>query len=372
MKKNAQNILILLAFVVTLLFISFWPFQESDNAGAAKISTPKSNLWSKKKIPQEVSPPLESASLTLKQLFRDGRTSGYSSPQIINGFSDECIEYLSQILEIDLNNFSLSSVNDLTTIIEHSCQKLPHFISSIRNEVIESCREFFASEQVKREKERKCYNKIFLYRATISDHFSRKMSIEQVEDPKILIDRLFARTAAKDYQDARKVAQKLSFIYPYFYFPEKANAIFLMSDLLTRKRGNNHKNKVKAGIEELELSLERLQNIQEETETIDGEFEEMKLVSRSIFARFDLEVLEEEYKGYAEQYPNSSLGAYYLASVYHKMGKRDESIANIKIAIKLNPQEKRYHQTLQLLEKAQKSDPIFSVNLTFDLSDVDY
>ena len=80
--------------------------------------------------------------------------------------------------------------------------------------------------------------------------------------------------------------------------------------------------------------------------------------------------IAEELERYTEEHPESGLGLYYLASMKWKQKDKPETIRLLEEAVKRDPENESYAETLETVRTEDFEAKAFSLQLNFSYTDI--
>lgn len=192
-----------------------------------------------------------------------------------------------------------------------------------------------------------CVIAIFNYRAQLTHLLTRNIPIEDIDDPKVLLDKMMAGMNGSDYHLNEKVAERLLEVEPTFV--PAAEMIVLARFMIAQSEARGNPNDKKW--EDLERSLQKLIEV--------GAITSLQVTEWQLMMALSKNPDPEETKRYAEriasQYPDWSFPLYYQAWAVYNQQDAQGARKLLETARKIDPNDTRAKEAI---EKIYKKDPM--------------
>lgn len=214
--------------------------------------------------------------------------------------------------------------------------------------------------------QQKCQFALFYFRANLHDFFTKDLRVDQISDPTVLIDKLFARFL-KNPLNAVEVADRLVELQPDYYPAAQAQVLAKLVNHL------NAGKKIVADspeIAEISAGLEKLSRMKPN----DPQNAEIDILLASLVDENTKQVKRKAAE-MMEHDPHSATAAYYLAWSEYKSGDPVKGAEWLKRSAELAPNDPRIKATIERVKvnpqfyKSQdpKVRSVFEAKFRFDL-----
>ncbi len=322
--------------------------------------------------PPQVTPPAKvesavpAARAQQKTLFQSPRDP-LPTTAIDPAISQPCRDLWADIRKINLGDSKLFSGDRFEVPDTSACTELPETLAMLQKAVLERCSPPAApvtDEKLKAGYAANCQLALFYYRAQITDYMTREQNPDDISDMKVLTDKLFANFM-RSPKDAAVIAKRMLDIDPDYY-PAAQTLLFAhLIETADTARGNPND----PGWRTVEADIERSRKINPH----DPQRAEVGLFV--LAARNETpEVVGARAQQYAEAYPKSPLGPYYLAWSAYRGVNPKEGWRILEQASKTFPGDQRIRETQDEIRKnpnfylsKDKTNSPFKANLTTQL-----
>jgi hypothetical protein len=331
---NKRFIAIIVLGISFSVFLLMKPWRNHEITAAEPESTSIEAAWEKKSpgarpaVPGQ--PPLKNASAPIAV-----------SPEI----TKDCREFWQDLRALDLAKTSLFEKGPEAFPDPARCKQLPPSFDMAQKVFNEKCRQKFDPKQ-KLAREHDCKVAAFTYRAMTTEYLTRTTSPKDIDDPRILTDKLYAQFATQP-ASALEVAERLRELEPDNY-PALQATIF--SRLSIAMNPNNEGKLDDKFYSDLRAELTRAQSLNETNKYNDWQLKEAEILV-SYRERNNPEVVHEKAQALSQSDPKSGLGPYYLSWHAFKTGNPEEGQKYLAEAIRREPNNPRYQSAGAFLKK---------------------
>jgi len=248
----------------------------------------------------------------------------------------ECIEFWNNLRGFDLTR-QQSEFPDIKTITKSDrCSTVPAPLKNLHDHFNKTCGPNANSSQ--------CLVALYHYRAALTDFLTRNLKIEQITDPKVLVDKVLANREINP-ELSIKAAEKLSELEPNLYDAKKAQVLGRLFMATKNSAGTN---------EDAWGALDEAIKSAKELGGSDPELLEAELMSE-LFRPNNLQRAEEKAKDASEDFPGEWRGPYFAAWALFKEGRGQEALDYLAEAQKREPGNSRIKEAIEGIKKGDAS-----------------
>lgn len=309
---------------ILLLVLATWSwqsklFQTGDNAPTSAEHSI---------LPQKVAgPPPPSRQAEFKQMYREPRKVEIpATPEI----SSACRNLWSELMKADVG------LMDTLPPLQN-CEP-PAELANYQANFREQCLE--------KKDQKACYTAAFFYRAHITEFLTKDERPDQISDPKVLIDKLFARFLVNPVS-AAEIADRLVELQPDYYPASQAAVLSRLFDLF---KGDGKPNPDSPEFRRVTDGIEKLSQMNPS----DPQNVELQMLLGSIGDN-SAERVKDMAESFERQSPHSATSAYYLAWAEYKLGDAEAGARWLARAAQLAPNDPRIKETQEKI----KANPYF-------------
>lgn len=274
----------------------------------------------------------------------------------------DCLAFWVILRGIDLNEISLSPENVSQIPNPGPCNSVPEGMENEHERFLNSCsglvRHMDRNEW--KTKIAQCRMAILFYRAKITDWRLRDTALDQVEDPKVLIDIMMANFMENPKRTADAGTQLLK-LEPGLVSIAHATAMSRFFDAQSAVG--------KPGDAKWVLYSQAFGVYSRLSDAGDPRVLEMDLVAARHMEQ-DAEKLANKAEVVARQYPELGLGPYHQGWAWFIKGNRVRAIEAVKEALRLEPGNTRFQETIEKLRTGDEEP--FRVDLYFPLDPTEF
>jgi len=285
---------------------------------------------------------LESNKEQVTELFQSPRESLKSQSKEV---TEECATFWGKLRELDLRNHGKEIGDIRAKTGSDKCVTVP---AQLRN-----LHEFFNAHCKDKTNSPQCLVGLYYYRAALTDYLTKDISIRQISDPKILIDKMIANREINPRLSI-EAAERLSEIDPKLYEARKAQVLGRL--FLATQEAAENKN---GSWIELEEAIEKAK----ELGNSDPELIEAELYTEMLRSNSSDEALEKS-RAIADSNPQEWRGPYYAAWALFKDGRGQEALDYLAEAQQRDPQNSRIREAIEGIKKGDASP--FKANISFN------
>ncbi len=354
MKKQRKILYGFIAFIL-LAFIGALVFRFADKK-RAQLEAEKLNA----------APVIAPASQKIKNIYQASRLP--LLPKKEEHLSQACADYFAAIRSVDLRLVRTFPPRSSPFPLSETCKDIPKSMGDLDLAYKVACAPLMKANVDLTQKMwfdglPPCMIAIFNYRAQITHFLTKGIAIEDIDDPKILLDKMMAGMNGTDYKLNGKIAERLLEVEPTLIPAAEMIVLSRFMVAQTESKGNPADKKW----EELEHSLAKLIDI--------GAISSKQVTEWQLMISLSKNPDLEETKRYAEkiamQYPDWSLPLYYQAWAAYKSDDVSGARKLLESARKLDPSDPRPKEAL---EKIYKKDPspfhtVFTVSFPKEVFD---
>lgn len=215
-----------------------------------------------------------------------------------------------------------------------------------------------------------CHNAAFFYRAYLTEFLTIDLRVDQISDPKILLDKLFAKFLTNPLS-AAEVADRLLELQPDYYPAAQAAVLSRIFDLFKKDAKPSPESpelhRVANGIERLsQMNPSDPQNV------------ELVMLVDSI-GENSAERVRERAEAFEKESPNSAMAAYYLAWAEYKLQNAEGGARWLAQAQRIAPNDQRINDTVAKVRanpnfyksKENKERSAFTATFSFTIQSPD-
>ncbi len=283
-----------------------------------------------------------------KRIYQSSRTP--ILPKKEDHIPQVCADYFSAVRGIDLKVLKIYPPKSVPIPRPDQCKDLPKSLVELNKHYLEACAVLTKSSEELTEKiwfasVPPCATAVFHFRAELTQFLTREMSIEDLEDPKILLDKMMATMSDKDYRTNLAVASRLLELEPSLVPAIQSQVLSRLMLAQTEARGNPNDPKWT----EVEQGLQKLAEL--------GGANSKQVLEWQLLISISRNPDPEEVRRYAErmaaQYPEWGLPYYYQAWMLYP---KDSTGAKkmLEQAHQKDPEDLRIKETM---EKMNRKDP---------------
>lgn len=282
--------------------------------------------------------------------------------------NDQCFEKLESLRQLDLNtlfvakNLVVNDSNDETVLLNVKLPQLDKAVCAYTrdNYLLDAIDGYkntclgIASNQVSKKMAQRCQNAIFKIRYFATEILTSGVPFNEINDIKILTDKLFASFASGNLYNASEIAKRFLDFDPGYSPAHKAIIVSKFITIVSTKE-----------IDKYMALKKEFQDIIEKSSEIDAikrdkEIVEMNLLS-TLLSPMDNEYKKKFFNEIVEKNSNSNeyfsaFGNYCLAAIEFKNKNTDGAIAFLKKAISIYSNDARFINTLELIQADQKNN----------------
>lgn len=244
----------------------------------------------------------------------------------------ECIEFWNALRGFDLTR-GQTEFPDIKAVTKSGrCNSVPAVLKNLHDHFNKTCGPNENSAQ--------CLVALYYYRAGLTDFLTRNLKIEQINDPKVLIDKMLANREINPELSVR-AAEKLSELEPSLYEPRKAQVLGRL--YMATKEASGANGDAWGKLDEAIRRAKELGNS-------DPELLEAELMSE-LFRSNNMVRAQEKAKEAAEDFPNQWRGPYFAAWALFKDGRGQEALDYLVEAQRRDPGNARVKEALEGIKK---------------------
>jgi len=242
--------------------------------------------------------------------------------------SKECNEFWGALRSLDLRVQQDEFPDIKQQTQSEKCTEVPVNLKNLHDHFNRMCGKKVDSQQ--------CLVAAYYYRAALTDLMTQGLSISQINDPKILIDKMLANREINPLLSVQ-AAERLAEIEPRLYEARKAQVLGRLFMASQNKEGNSE-----TDWGALETAIERARELGES----DPELLEAELLS-NLFKGSNGKGAEEKAREISEDFPREWRGPYYLAWALFQEGRGQEALVALNDALLRDPDNQRIQKAPQ-------------------------
>ena len=246
--------------------------------------------------------------------------------------TQECLEFWNTLRGFDLSRGQTEFPDIKSASKNERCSSVPAALKNLHEHFSKTCGSDANSAQ--------CLVALYYYRAGLSDFLTRNLKVEQINDPKILIDKVLANREINPELSA-KAAEKLSELEPSLYEARKAQVLGRLYQATKE---------APAGNSDIWGKLDEAIQKAKELGNSDPELLEAELMSE-LFRSNNTAHAQEKAKEASEDFPNEWRGPYYAAWALFKDGRGQEALDYLVEAQRRDPGNVRVKEALEGIKK---------------------
>lgn len=277
-----------------------------------------------------------------KEIFQAPRAPiAIENPEV----SEACKAYWNELRAIDFRELTQFPPKADLLPSSENCATVPQSMANIHSKLLASCQGIESayhedmSETDWKVLSSQCYESLYLYRAMITDFATQQIPYAQMTDPRLVSDKLILRFEESPAK-GKEAAKRLLELEPEMMAAKKALFISEFDDALKNASGSGDEKWLAVS-----EALDRLRD------SDDPEILEMR-IGAEIFQYGDPDRVEQVAEEISKNHPERGVGPYNLAWAANKKGNREEAIRWVEEAIRRDPSDPRYRQTLSTLQQA--------------------
>lgn len=244
----------------------------------------------------------------------------------------ECLEFWNSLRGFDLTRKE-SEFPDIKSMTKSGrCNSVPPELKNLHDHFNKTCEPGANSNQ--------CLVALYYYRAALTDFATRNMKIEQINDPKILVDKMLANREINPLLSVQ-AAERLSDLEPKLYEAKKAQ---VLGRLFIATKNSD------ASSEETWNALDEAIQKAKELGDSDPELIEAELMSE-LFRPNNIKRAQEKAKELAEDFPDEWRGPYFAAWALFKEGRGQEALDFLAEAQRRQPENARIKEAIEGIKK---------------------
>jgi tetratricopeptide (TPR) repeat protein len=244
----------------------------------------------------------------------------------------ECVEFWNALRGFDLSRGQTEFPDIKAVAKSERCSSVPTALKNLHEHFNKTCGPDTNSTQ--------CLIALYHYRAGLTDFLTRNLKVEQINDPKVLIDKMLANREINPELSV-KAAEKLSELEPNLYEARKAQVLGRLYQATKEAPSGN--SDVWGRLDEAIRKAKELGNS-------DPELLEAELMSELSRSNNTVQA-QEKAKEAAEDFPNEWRGPYFAAWALFKDGRGQEALDYLVEAQRRDPGNTRVKDALEGIKK---------------------
>ncbi len=338
MKFKVIAVLFLAAGLAFLLFMKFKPSNTS----------------------QEISPSTSEPKVTLKNRLQNPAPKPLLTNAVelakSESFNPDCIAEIQSVAELDLNQVSANLVFELAK--NSKCNSLPAYLTEAQKLFASTC-----GVETSTNITEACAAALFLYRSLITNFATRDTDPKDINDPKILFEKIYAKLNQSeiDFASITPLTERYLELEPD---SKEVQRIALLTRLFELESNSNAQKDNTALKTELEAIFDKYSD---QSTTSDPKVLELGIYLRTNGFTDLQSLLNESQKIITTRPEFSDLGHYLRSSVLWRDGKKTEALEEVQKALALKPKDPRYLETLTKLKKMEPGEK-GAYSMSFDAS----
>ncbi|NBX77086.1 MAG: hypothetical protein EBQ92_11065 [Proteobacteria bacterium] len=293
--------------------------------------------WGLAQAPEVQAPQSEADAEVRAQENREKMAVLYQAPRDAIGgegkeVTPECLEFWNTLRGFDLTRGQSEFPDIKAATKSERCSSVPPALKNLHDHFNKTCGPKANSAQ--------CLVALYYYRAGLSDFLTRNLKVEQINDPKVLIDKMLANREINPELSV-KAAEKLSELEPSLYEARKAQVLGQL--FLATKQASGANGDAWGKLDDAIRRAKELGNS-------DPELLEAELMSE-LFRSNNTARAQEKAKEAAEDFPNEWRGPYFAAWALFKDGRGQEALDYLVEAQRRDPGNARVRETLEGIKK---------------------